>query len=561
MEEGESVAMYVTRLKRLAASCNFHDVNDCVRDQVIDKVRSQYLRRKFLEEGAGLTLARVLELSRAEEAMSAHLDAYRQQEQESVNRVRETGSSDHRKVSADTGLSSVVCFRCRRRGHRADSSSCVALGKECRDCGQVGHFAGAKFCKGNKKTSAGKDHREMTHVQAVGHGDEHMFTIREHCKQEQVSSVSIASSANVTVDISGLAVTVVVDSGAASNLAGEDVCEQLQSKGVPLVKTTKRLFAYGGERPLDLVGEMEVVFACNKRSVRTVLYILRGKSATLLGLETASELGVLCIRQSGVMGSSSGIGTVGAGDRSIEDVLMEKYPASFVGVGKLKGQTVSLHIDESINPVAQPVRRIPFGHRELAEKKLKQLVADDIVERVEGPTPWVSPLVTVAKDDGKDVRICVDMRCANKAIKRERHPIPTLKEIAYNLNGAKFFSKADLKLGFHQLELDEDSRSITTFVTPWGLFRYKRLSLGISSAPEVYQHVIQSALLGLSGTFTYADDIIVAGSTQGEHDERLEALLKRLSELNLTLNPKKVPVWVEIYQLSGPCDLRGRYFC
>ena len=89
------------------------------------------------------------------------------------------------------------------------------------------------------------------------------------------------------------------------------------------------------------------------------------------------------------------------------------------------------------------------------------------------PTPWVSPIVAVPKKDG-GVRICVDMRQANAAIKLVRHPIPTVEDISLELNGAKYFSKLDLAQAYHQLELHEDSRYITTFSTHVGLFRYQR---------------------------------------------------------------------------------------
>ena len=70
-------------------------------------------------------------------------------------------------------------------------------------------------------------------------------------------------------------------------------------------------------------------------------------------------------------------------------------------MGKLKGKTAKLHVDQSVAPAAQPCRRIPFGHKDLAKVKLKQMVKKDIIEAMEGPTPWGSPLVTVAKDTGK----------------------------------------------------------------------------------------------------------------------------------------------------------------
>ena len=68
----------------------------------------------------------------------------------------------------------------------------------------------------------------------------------------------------------------------------------------------------------------------------------------------------------------------------------------------------------------------------------------DNIESVEGPTPWVSPVVVVPKPSG-DIRLCVDMRKANEAIVRERHPIPTVDDIFYQLNESKVFSNLDLK--------------------------------------------------------------------------------------------------------------------
>ena len=92
----------------------------------------------------------------------------------------------------------------------------------------------------------------------------------------------------------------------------------------------------------------------------------------------------------------------------------------------------------------------------------------------------------VPKPNG-DIRLCIDMRQANKAIVRERHPIPTVDEIVYHMNGSEVFSKLDLKYGYHQIELEEESRKITTFVTHKGLYRYKCVMFGISAAPEKYQ--------------------------------------------------------------------------
>ena len=127
------------------------------------------------------------------------------------------------------------------------------------------------------------------------------------------------------------------------------------------------------------------------------------------------------------------------------------------------------------------------------EHKLQEL--NDIIEEVNGPTPWVGPVVIIPKPSG-DIRLCIDMRKANKTIERECHPIPTVDDILHNLNGRTTFTKLDLKYGFHQIELNEKSRNITTFLTHQSLYRYKRLSFSVNSAPELNQHVIQQIVAG-----------------------------------------------------------------
>ena len=162
------------------------------------------------------------------------------------------------------------------------------------------------------------------------------------------------------------------------------------------------------------------------------------------------------------------------------------------------------------------------------------------MERIEGPTPWVSPIVVALKHKSpRQVRVCVDLRQANQAIKRERHVTPTIKEIIGDLNGAKMFSKLDLNQGYNQLELAPESRYITTFGTYFGLMRYKRLNFGISSAAEIFQNVIRETLENIPGTLNISDDILVFSKTQSAHHHSLEAVFRRLKERGLTLNERK----------------------
>lgn len=93
-----------------------------------------------------------------------------------------------------------------------------------------------------------------------------------------------------------------------------------------------------------------------------------------------------------------------------------------------------------------------------------------------------------------DIRLCIDMRRANAAILRENYPLPTFYSFMTKLQRAKYFSRLDLKNAYHQLELDEESREITTFITSKGLYRYKRILFGVNSAPEIFQKTMESIL-------------------------------------------------------------------
>ena len=147
---------------------------------------------------------------------------------------------------------------------------------------------------------------------------------------------------------------------------------------------------------------------------------------------------------------------------------------------------------------------------------------------VDGPTPWVNPVVIVPKPND-EIGLCIDMR----------RPIRTVDEILQGMNGSKIFSKLDLKWGYHQLELSPKSREITTFATHAGLYRYKCLLFGVCSASEQYQHAVSNVLAGIDGAENISNDIVFHGADQESHDQSVHAVLGRLRVCSLTLNPEK----------------------
>ena len=150
----------------------------------------------------------------------------------------------------------------------------------------------------------------------------------------------------------------------------------------------------------------------------------------------------------------------------------------------MKGVQVDLHVDHTVTPVAQCHRRIPFSVRPKLEAELEKLIGDDIIEKVEEPTSWVSPVVITPKRTANEIRLNMDMKEANKAIPPTHTVMPTLEDITHELHGATVFSHLDMNHGYHQLELEESSQDITTVSMHVGLYRYKRLNFGTRSAGE-----------------------------------------------------------------------------
>ena len=246
-----------------------------------------------------------------------------------------------------------------------------------------------------------------------------------------------------------------------------------------------------------------------------------------LGRSTAVKLGIIKIRPNvmNVIDASQ---------------IMTDYKEVFEGTGKLEDYQLKLHIYPSVKPVAQPARRIPLSLRDKLKDKIDEVIGMDIIEPVEVPTSWVSPVVVVLKAN-EEIRLFVDVRRANEAIISERHPIATVDEVLHSLNQSTVFSKLDLKWGYHQVELDPDSRNITTFVTYCGLYRNKRLMFGINPAPKIYQHD-SAKLTNCENSANVPDDIIVHAKPAKpveEHDRVLEDVIKTMKAKNLTLNREK----------------------
>ena len=161
------------------------------------------------------------------------------------------------------------------------------------------------------------------------------------------------------------------------------------------------------------------------------------------------------------------------------------------------------------------------------------------------PTAWISATLVTMKKNG-NIRLCIDPKPLNEALKRNHYPLPTIEDVLPALSNERCFTVLDAKHGFWHVTLDEDSSYATTFGTPWETYRWLREPFRISPAPEEFQQGLDQALTGLEGCTAMADDILVfgCGATDEEaardHDQKLAGLLERCLDKGIKLNSEKL---------------------
>ena len=223
---------------------------------------------------------------------------------------------------------------------------------------------------------------------------------------------------------------------------------------------------------------------------------------------------------------------------------MDKFSHLFDNKLGCFDKPVHLELDDRVPPVKMPLRRYPIALKDKLGRELERLESLGVLERVVSATDWVSSVVVETKKDGS-LRICIDQRPLNKALKRCHYPMPVVDDILPDLAHAKVFSVLDLKSGFWHVQLDDSSSTLTTMGTPFGRFRWKRLPFGVAPAPKVFQQRLDKILMDLEGIKVIVDDMLVygEGTTTEEatesHNKRLYALLQRAQEHGLKFNPKK----------------------
>lgn len=396
-------------------------------------------------------------------------------------------------------------FSCGKCGTTHERRNYPAYGKKCHKCKKPNHYQ--KFCKSKFSKSV---HRLDEYSSCESDG-ENYFVGAVNRKTEIKENACFSS-----FKLQGKTVQFKIDTGAQVNILPPSIYKKLSN--VKLSKTSTSLTSYSGDK-LKVVGKCSL----HLKDKNCEFFVTDTNQSPLLGFKASNELGLIHV-----------IMTV---QTDVDDPV-KSFPKVFTGLGCLE-KPYHIKIDSSVNPVINPPRKIPAALREKLKGTLKEMEDKEIIRKVDEPTDWVNSLVVVEKPKTGKLRICLDPRNLNKAIKREHFALPTIEDITTRLTGAKYLSKLDCNNGYWQLRMDKESQLLTTFNSPFGRYCFLRMPFGIKSAQEVFQKRVSQLFENLKGVETDIDDILVWGTTRKEHDDRLRSVLNRCQEVGLTLNAEK----------------------
>lgn len=520
-QPGESAESFITDVYKLAEHCRYGDLHEeMIRDRIVVGIRDAKLSER-LQLDPNLTLDKTITQVRQNEEIKRQQPIIRREKSEvkevNVDAVvtKRTSKAKMTLQKAEGTVQRTQSFynatpkikqmdSCKRCGKSPQHpwKLCPAREAECRKCRKKGHFA--TVCRSVQRLEAIVDSSY----------DESAFlgTIQTQKQENMWQQKILVNKEPITFKIdTGAAVTAIPASLYSAEKQGK-------------LKDSKKKILGPNSTPLKVMGTFSACLQKDKKRIWQDIYVVTDLVMPLLGLPAIQSLQLL---------------QQVANIHKPGEQYKAMFPKVFSGLGKLEG-SYKIKLSEGAVPYALSApRRVPLPLVEKVKLELHRMEEMGVIRRIEEPTPWCAGMVVVPKPNG-NIRICVDLTRLNENVCRERHILPAVDETLAQLEGAAVFSKLDATSGFWQIPLHEDSEPLTTFITPFGRYCFRRLPFGISSAPEHFQLRISQIIAGTTGALCHADDVLVFGKDQKEHNERLCEVLKKFEEAGLTLNDKCV---------------------
>ncbi|KAL0821769.1 hypothetical protein ABMA28_005190 [Loxostege sticticalis] len=513
---GETHTQWAARVRGLAAHCNFKNLEEVLLDKFVMGMSHGPEREKlFAMEIEKLTLGAAVDL--AESVRCARAAA--------VSSSAGTGDTVFKiaNKSKANGRFSEKCSVCGKKNHKA--SECRFASYKCNKCNVKGHLR--KMCKQVNFVKLGEE--------SEGEDDGMFFNIRSYDGAPMTQTVSI----------NGIDLNFEIDSGSSVTAISNKTYKSLFNS-VPLSHCKRNLISYtGSEIKSSGVVRLPVTYSGVTKTLD--VYVIDNGGPPLLGRDFISLFNLE-------------LTPINFCKSSFEDcelqALLGQYSEVFSDhLGCFNKYKIKLQLKEGAKPVFLKARPVPFSLRDKIDKEIERLIQLGIIEHVKC-SEFASPIVPVLKHDGS-VRLCADYsQTINKQLVLEKYPLPTVQELFSKLHGGVQFSKLDLSSAYNQLEIVDDA-NITCINTHKGLFKYKRLVFGLSSAPAIFQRVMES-ILGLEGVLCFLDDVLITGETRSIHMERLKKVLQIFKDVGLTLRKDKCDFFKnEVTYLGYVIDKNG----
>lgn len=222
---------------------------------------------------------------------------------------------------------------------------------------------------------------------------------------------------------------------------------------------------------------------CKDQEIVEPVFVIDVEGPPLLGRSAIQALNLVKIH------------AVGEGPVKERESILQEFEDIFQEeLGVFNDYEYDIKVNKEVPPKVQRQRPVPAPLESRLKEEIERMIREDVIEQASGSS-WVSPVHIVYKENG-ELRICVDLREANKAVIRERFPIPRIQDLLRQLSGATMFSTLDLRKAYWQIRLSEESREITSFMAAGKVYQFKRLLFGLASAPEAYQRVMSIVCKG-----------------------------------------------------------------
>ena len=246
-------------------------------------------------------------------------------------------------------------------------------------------------------------------------------------------------------------------------------------------------------------------------------------------------------------------------DPLIKQDILDVYSDVFTGIGKFPGMPYKFQLKQNAKPTRHAPRKVPIHLQDAFHKEIRNLEQLGILEETKDVTEWVNSFVIMEKkvptdsskiptdskssqghSMNKKLRICLDPRDLNEALEREPYYTWSIEEIMAKFHGMTRFTIADFNKGYWMVELDPESRKYTKMALDIGRFQWTRLPMGSIVAQDVFQRKLDAILLDVPGVTGIADDMVIYGRSDLEHDKHLINFLEVCRRNTLTLNPDKM---------------------